>query len=221
MNIENEIFKRGKINIDKLIKYGFKKENIHYIYEKEIMNNTFKIVVTVDNKNNVISKIFDLFTNEEYINHKIKDNNGSFVNSIREEYEKLLSEIYNNCFDKEIFIYNQTNRINKLINEKYNISPVFLWESNPNFGVYKNSSNKWFGIIMNIDKSKIEKNKNGEVEIINIKLDDVQEKLKIKGIYPAYHMNKKYWVSIILDETLYDKYIMELIDESYKLVIRK
>lgn len=36
-----------------------------------------------------------------------------------------------------------------------------------------------------------------------------------KGIYIAYHMNKKNWVSIILDDTLTDNEIISLIDISY------
>lgn len=218
MNIENEIFKRGNINIDKLTKYGFIKDKCNYVYEKEILDNTFKIKIIIDNKNNIIGKIYDLFTNEEYLSHKIKDNNGKFVSSVREEYENLLMDIYNNCFDKENFIYKQTNRITSLIKDKYNVAPEFLWSSFPGYGVFRNKqNNKWFGIIANVDKSKIIKNKKGMVEVINVKLDnEVDKYLKINGIYPAYHMSKKSWVSIILDDTLTDKEIIELIDLSYQ-----
>lgn len=69
---------------------------------------------------------------------------------------------------------------------------------------------------MNIDKNKLDSTKRGEIEVINIKLDDkVQESLNINGIYPAYHMNKKSWVSVILDDTLSDEKIMELIELSH------
>ena len=39
----------------------------------------------------------------------------------------------------------------------------------------------------------------------------------IPGIYPAYHMNHKTWISVVLDETLPDEKILELIDTSYQL----
>ena len=39
--------------------------------------------------------------------------------------------------------------------------------------------------------------------------------LENKNIYPAYHMNKKNWVSIILDESLSNDEIFNLIDISY------
>ena len=70
---------------------------------------------------------------------------------------------------------------------------------------------------MNIDKSKIDNTSSKEVEIIDIKLDPkkVESLQNQKGFYPAYHMNKKSWITILLDDTLTDKMIMDLIEESY------
>ena len=75
---------------------------------------------------------------------------------------------------------------------------------------------------MNIDRSKLNPNESGEVEVLNVKLDDlVDYYLKKEEIYPAYHMSKKSWVSIILDNTLSNKEIMNLIDISFDLSNRK
>ena len=99
-----------------------------------------------------------------------------------------------------------------MINQKYNVEPEFLWDKFPGYGVFKNTrSGKWFGIIMNLDRSKIILDKSGEIEILNVKLDDEVEKyLKKKGIYPSYHLSKKSWVTIILDDTLKDDEITNL-----------
>ena len=72
---------------------------------------------------------------------------------------------------------------------------------------------------MNVDGMKFE-NKSGEVEVLNIKLDKlkIQDLLNKKGYYPAYHMNKKSWISIILDEYLDDETIIKLVSESYDKV---
>ncbi len=40
-------------------------------------------------------------------------------------------------------------------------------------------------------------------------------------IRPGYHMNKKHWNTIIIDGTLSNKQLMEMIDESYILVSKK
>ena len=36
-------------------------------------------------------------------------------------------------------------------------------------------------------------------------------------ITPGYHMNKRHWVTVILDGTLPDEFIVSLIGESYDL----
>ena len=67
---------------------------------------------------------------------------------------------------------------------------------------------------MNIQKNKISGNDNTEIEILNLMLND--KNINNKNIYPAYHMNKKNWISIILDESLSNNEIFDLIDISFK-----
>lgn len=41
------------------------------------------------------------------------------------------------------------------------------------------------------------------------------------GVFPAYHMNKQNWITIILDDTLSDAEIYSLIDRSFQLASTK
>lgn len=218
MNIENEIFKKAKVNKNKLLQFGFIKENDLYRYSKKFMNNSFRADIYVDAYGKVEGRVIELELNEEYTNFRMPNALGEFVNTVKEKYIQILQEIVEKCCEKENFIFPQTNRITQLIKEKYNVSPEFLWDSTPDCGVFRNArSNKWFGIIMYIDKSKIIAEETGKIEVLNIKLDELVSKyLNTKGIYPSYHMNKKSWVSIILDDTLPDEELMKLIDISYE-----
>ena len=45
--------------------------------------------------------------------------------------------------------------------------------------------------------------------------------LSQKGFLPAYHMNKNYWVSILLDGSLPDEQIAPLLELSYNSVAPK
>lgn len=215
MDIEQIIFKRYILNEDTLVPFGFIKDKDTYKYSQNIMNNKFKVKIYIT-KDNVIGKVFDLGSNEEYTNFRI-ENFGSFSNTIREEYIAVLKCIRNNCFVSKYFINDQANRIANLIAQNFNCEPEFLWEKNPGFGVFRNApSAKWFAVIMNIDRSKIDSKSKGEVEVINVKSDENTESyLKKKGIYPAYHMNKKSWVTIILNDTLRDEEILNIISVSY------
>ena len=52
---------------------------------------------------------------------------------------------------------------------------------------------------------------------MNLKLDEQVEKYIIKKeIYPSYHLSKKNWISIILDNTLTDREIIKLVEISYE-----
>lgn len=220
MTIEEKIFNKSKPNYSKLIKYGFKQKNDSYIYKTNFLNNEFMAEVTI-NENSVNGKVYDLNTMFEYTNIRL-DIEGSFVNSVKEEYIKILKNIKDNCFESEYFNFEQSNRITSYIINKYNAKPEFLWDKYPGYGVFKNKDNKWFGIIMDIDKSKIS-NKTGLIEVINLKVDkkEIDNIIKDNGIYEAYHMNKKSWVSVSLDDTLDDEFIIDLIDNSYSLVNNK
>ena len=218
MNLETDIFKRTNANLKKLEKYGFKKIKNNYTYEKKFFND-FKAKINVDENGNVTGKVIDLQTNDEYLGLRT-EMKGEFVNSVREAYKDILIDIKKNCFDTNYFISNQANRIDKYIKNKYNTEPEFLWEKFPGYGVYRNKDNKkWYGIIMNLNKSKLDK-ESGEVEIINVKLVEkkIKELLKKKGYYEAYHMNKTEWISVILNDTLKDNEIMSLVEESYNLI---
>lgn len=218
MDIEYNLFKRTSVDYEKLLKYGFKKIDDKYIYEKKFINGDFKVIITIVD-NYVTGKVIDLETNDEYFAIKTIMN-GSFVSKVRDEYLSILFDIKEKCFENKLFITDQANRIANFIMKKYQVEPEFLWENSSGHGVFRNKvNNKWFGIIMNVDGMKFE-NKSGEVEVLNIKLDKlkIQDLLNKKGYYPAYHMNKKSWISIILDEYLDDETIIKLVSESYDQV---
>ncbi|MGM9850306.1 MAG: MmcQ/YjbR family DNA-binding protein [Bacilli bacterium] len=219
MNIEKDIFKRTIVNFKQIELYGFKKENNKYIFEKNFLKDDFKAIITIDDKGIISGKVIDLQINEEYTNINT-EMTGEFINKVRESYKDILIDIRNKCFENKYFIFDQSNRINKYIKDKYNNEPEFLWNKFPGYAVYRNEKNKkWYGIIMNLDMSKLN-NGTGETEIINIKLDEnkIKKLLKQKGFYEAYHMSKKDWISIILNDTLKDDEIISLLNESYELV---
>ena len=223
MTIENDIFKKYIPDFKKLIKFGFKKNQTSYFYEEYFKNNEFKAIIEISKKGVITGKVFDIETNDEFLPLNITAQQGAFVGEIREEYREILIRIRDNCFSKNYFVFPQSNRITNLIIQKYGDYPDFMWEKFDDSGVFKNnSSNKWYGIIMNINYSKLGLNNKNSVEVINVKLDkeEIQELLKQDGFYPAWHMNKKYWISITLDETVPDDKIMDLIAESYSYTIK-
>ena len=57
---------------------------------------------------------------------------------------------------------------------------------------------------------------------INLKFDPVkaiQLREEYTAVIPGYHMNKRHWITVILDGSLDDRLICQWIDHSYDLVV--
>ena len=92
------------------------------------------------------------------------------------------------------------------IREKYKAAPEFLWERYPEYAVFRHDDNrKWFGIVMTIPYEKIDPEKEGRADILNVKIPDLLLRdmlFQQEGYYPGYHMNHRCWLSIVLDGTV-------------------
>ena len=124
--------------------------------------------------------MYDLENDDEFLPLRIENNEGSFAAKVRNEYEKFLTDIRDKYFIKNYFIFPQSNRITQLIIEKYGNYPEFLWEKFDGSGVFRNSeSQKWYAGILDVEGSKINKKKNGLIEVLDIKLapEEIQELL--------------------------------------------
>ncbi len=118
------------------------------------------------------------------------------------------------------------NRINldKYISDTYGVNADYPWVSHPEFAVYRHkSSKKWFGVVMTIPAAKLGFQGDYSVDVINLKCDPllIGSLHKEKGIFPAYHMNKSYWISVLLDSTVDDEKIKWLLNLSFDLTKNK
>lgn len=216
-NLKSKL-KLKKINYKKIIDYGFKKINDNYIYKKYISDNKFYVEVIYRN-NSLISKVVEVDGNYEYILVDINSVNGDFVSKIKIEYESIIDDIINNCFDDDIFKQKQTKKVINYINKKYNTKLEFLWNDYPDCAIARNPNSKWYLLIMTISKRKLGLDSDDIIEIIDIKhpIDRIDNIVDNVNIFKGYHMNKKHWITIILDNKIEDKLLFKLIDTSYIL----
>lgn len=222
MKIEEEIFtNQYKIDNNKLIHYGFKQAGNKLVFENIFFDSEFKVIIDFQNK--FSGKIIDLTANEEYTNFRVENSNG-FSSEIRQKYIDILKDIRDKCSQKQTFQSKQGECINKYITEKYHDMPEFLWKNLPTYAIFRNKKNKkWYAIIGTVQVCKVNKASKSTkiIEVMNLKTDKdkIKDLLNINGIYEAYHMNKKNWISIILDETVENPLIFNLIDDSYKNIM--
>jgi predicted DNA-binding protein (MmcQ/YjbR family) len=82
---------------------------------------------------------------------------------------------------------------------------------------------KWFGIAMVVPYRTIGINRDGNVDILNVKCDPIMMgSLRGKyGFCPAYHMNKDKWITILLDGSAEKEDITALLAMSYGMTAAK
>ncbi|MCM1299210.1 MAG: MmcQ/YjbR family DNA-binding protein [Firmicutes bacterium] len=118
----------------------------------------------------------------------------------------------------------QRDRVIEHVKDFYGVDPEYLWEKTPNSGIFRNPLNKkWFGIFMDIPKSRLGFEAEEIVYVLNVKCDPVMagDLQREKGFFPAYHMNKDKWITVILDDTVKDETVFYLIKQSYDLINSK
>ena len=83
---------------------------------------------------------------------------------------------------------------------------------------------KWFGLVMDVSRSKLGLDGDGLVDILNVKLDDpimVDDLIRQPGYMKGYHISRGNWISIILDGTVSLDEICSLLEVSYPVTSQK
>ena len=218
MTIEQEIFANSLILEEKLLPYGFERAGSKLIYEKLLQKEDLQIVLEYDGE--IRGRIDDLAAHEEYAGFRIMNATG-FSAEIKRQFTDLLLDIREKCCRNQYFKSEQARRIHAYLFETYGGAPDFLWPNIPSYGAYRlKGSGKWYAIVGSVPLDRLDHaaDSHKDVEVINVKADGEKIKMLLtrKGYYPAFHMNKKCWVSIVLDDTLGDAEICRLIDASYE-----
>ena len=216
IHIEDEFFLKKKFNFEKLKEFGFSFENNTYVYTEYFLDSNFKAIIEISDV--LKGKVIDNNSDEEYIPLCIESFGGEYVCKVREAYKSILKRIADTCCTNVFFAFEQANRITNQIYETYGIKPDFPW--NDDNGVFRHlDTRKWFSLIMYVSLDALLKD--GNTRMVNIMNLKSEEHYDIDGIYPAYHMNHKSWISLALDDTLSDSLIMELVSKSYNLTKKK
>ena len=105
------------------------------------------------------------------------------------------------------------------IKKKYKTSPEYLWKKYPEYAVFRHAdNNKWFALQAAVPGNKLGLGGDDLIEVVNVKVDDMFYRdmlIRQEGIIPAYHMNKQHWVTVLLDGSVKQEQVFDLIDTSF------
>ena len=103
--------------------------------------------------------------------------------------------------------------------DTYGTSPDYPFEEDFVTAVLRHADNrKWYALVMRVSRRKFGFDSDEIIDVVNLKLptemfdsfgaDD--------GVYPAYHMNKLHWISVLLPDAP-DDVVQFLVNASYEV----
>lgn len=139
----------------------------------------------------------------------------------RLRYEYLKQQLKAFCSEGEKKGFGRED-VFSLAKRKYGTEPEYPWKDR-NAVLRHKENKKWYGLIIRVSKEKLGIEGNGEVDVLNVKSDPILigSLLSQKGFYPAYHMNKEKWISILLETPGMEEMTEGLLDMSYGLTQEK
>ncbi|MDL0087909.1 MmcQ/YjbR family DNA-binding protein [Campylobacter gastrosuis] len=115
----------------------------------------------------------------------------------------------------------------KFILIKYKTPPENIFVKHPSISVFRHiDTKKWYALLiyLKVGAKYDDVSLNNAMTLLNLKLPPGLVLLLTdnKSFLPAYHMNKKHWISVNLDSPALSKsLVFELIDKSYELTLNE
>ena len=85
----------------------------------------------------------------------------------------------------------------------YGTLPDYPFDEDFETAVFRHSDNrKWFALSMQVSRRKFGIDSDEVIEVVNLKLPTEMFGSfgAADGVYPAYHMNKLHWISVLLPD---------------------
>lgn len=203
--------------------FGFTKDGGTYICKKELPDCGFYTILKVEN-DKLTAEVFEKSTDEKYALVDVKAAGGAFVSKIREEVQKIAEDFRSQCF--------LTNDLHEkyldFLEKEFNCKAEYPWadakrENLSDSAVFRCPNQKWFALIMNITYKNLGFESEEKVRAVNLKADTelLDEIVDKKSVFPAYHMNKKHWITVLLTAVTDFEKLKKLTQRSYELVMAK
>jgi len=211
----NDLLDKYTFNTSKLLNYGFKLVDNTYCLQRKLNINNMFIIIKI-NSQSVNINIYDE-DSYIYLPFERTDSFGSFVSEVRKKANLIIQDIVNKC----CVINSLKDPVLKYCQETLPTKIETPWTKYPDYYTLKTiPKNKWYGVIMTVPYKTLGLSREGLVDIINLKNNPskIISLIDNKIYFKAYHMNKKYWYTIILTNNTNLSKLKKLIQESYSLI---
>ena len=188
-------------------------ENGDWLLETQAQTAGFSITYRIQG-NSCRVEVLDSESGWEYDLFNVPSSGGGTVTALREEVDAFLARVATVCFG----VHPHRAEVLQYCKETYGTEADYPFQDS-HAQVLRKPSGKWYGLLMTIPAEKLGLSQKQEVEVINLKATPARiANPDFRSIFPAWHMNRKYWISVLLDSTISPELLHTLLDESYHLV---
>ena len=109
--------------------------------------------------------------------------------------------------------------------DTYGTSPDYPFDEDFETAVLRHEDNrKWYALVMKVSRRKFGLDSDEVIDVVNLKLPTEMFGSfgAVDGVYPAYHMNKLHWISVLLPDAPNDvvQFLANLSFEATKCKIK-
>lgn len=213
----SSVFRTHDFLEDAAVSYGFKKKGGVFTLERALPETDgLAAVVTVHGREMTVS-VVELPDRVPYALFEVESAEGAFVYRVRQEAENLVRDVVENCF----FDSDVRSRLLSYVKERYGTEQENLRVIYKDYCTLReHGTKKWYGLFMRIPWTSLHVERKGMTEVLNVKADpeEIQRLIDHDRYFPAYHMDKVHWISILLDKETDMDAAKRMLDESYALV---
>ena len=105
----------------------------------------------------------------------------------------------------------------------YGTSPDYPFEEDFETAVLRHADNKkWYALVMRVSRRKFGLDSDEVIDVVNLKVPTEMFGSfgAADGVYPAYHMNKLHWISVLLPDS-HEDVIQFLVNVSFEATKNK
>ena len=197
-----------------LAEWGFKNGQARYV----LVEGEFELHMTLSDQELELV-VYDLAMEEPYTLFEVASASGALVTGLRQQVDDLLNRILGQQIQDNPLV----ERLVDHVATTYGLAPAHPFKRHPEIIGFKVPTvDKLFGIFLPVDYCRLDKTstRTDQVLVLNLKgqPDQILERIDNFRYFPAYHMNKKHWFSVLLDAQTDWDLLTSLLAESYRLV---
>lgn len=213
------VFRDRKLCEEKLLPFGCVRGENGFLYRTKLLNGRRCMEFEIHADGSVCVAMHDADGRD--IRHSAREAADKLQErALRREYEEELWHVAECCFEPDFFHGDPARSLVAHVREVYGDKLEFLWRKSPGSAIVRRKdTEKWYAVFLAVPRLKLGGSSKERVEVLNLRVcpGELDGLVDHRSRFPAYHMNKKSWVSLCLDRTIPFEELAARLEASHRL----